>query len=515
MNIKINKQVLTVLALGATLALSSCHSDLDRMPTNITSPDKVYATAEGTKQALAKVYGTYSMPGDDVVGQNSDFTDFIRTFYNLQELPTDESVCGWSDGGVRDFHAMNWSSANPFLKGMYYRSIAQIKLANEFLKNTASKAGDAEVRQYRAEVRFLRAFQYWVLMDLFANPPFIAEELGVGLVYPTQKTSSETFAYIEDELKVISSDLAAPKTNEYGRVDQGAAWALLARLYLNAKTYTGTERYADAAMYAEKVIASGKYSLSPRYEELFLTDNDQRAKEEIILSINYDGVESQAYGGMTYLVNASASTEASSADKGIGKDWGVGGWGGIRATRALGDLFTTGDKRMLMGTRKADMTAIDDFKDGGGYWVYKFRNVSSNGQHGKHTTFADADFPLFRLAEMHLIYAEAAARNASGVDRAKGLGYINALRTRAGVAVLSDAELTPMNVLNERGRELYWECHRRTDLIRYGLFTTDAYKWPWKGGIAGGQAVDAKYNIYPLPSDDVQSNPNLKQNSGY
>lgn len=514
MDLIINRKAITAWAFGSVMMLASCHGDLDRMPTNINTADKVYATEEGTLQALAKVYGTYSMPGDDVVGQNSDFTDFVRTFYNLQELPTDEAVCGWADGGVRDFHAMNWSSANPYLKGMYYRSIAQIKLANEFLKNTAAKAGDAKVRQYRAEVRFLRAFQYWVLMDLFGNPPFIAEELGVGLVYPEQKTASEVFAYIESELKAIDTDLAAPKSNDYARADQAAAWALMARLYLNAKTYTGTERYSDAATYADKVISSGKYSLMTTYANLFLTDNEQ-SNSEVILPIAYDGIASQAYGGMTYLVNASASTEAASADKGIGIDWGVGGWGGIRATKALADLFSPTDKRMLMGTKKAEMTALDDFKDGGGYWVYKYRNVSSSGAKGKHTTFADADFPLFRLAEMHLIYAEAAARSASGVDRSKALGYINALRTRAGIASLADSQLTPEEVLHERGRELYWECHRRTDLIRYGQLTTDAYKWPWKGGTALGQAVDSKYNIYPLPADDVQANSKLKQHAGY
>lgn len=506
MNIKINKNVITVLALSSVLGLSSCHSDLDRMPTNITTANQVYAIPLGIKQALAKVYGAYALPGDDVQGQNADFTDFVRSFFNLQELPTDEAICAWGDDGIRDFHNLTWSSSNPYIKGLFYRSIVQIKLANEFLKETAN-ASNETVIQYRAEARFLRAFQYWVLIDVYGNPPFIAEDLGVGKVYPIQYKRAELFKYIESELKDIEATLLAPKANEYGRVDRAAAWALLARLYLNAEVYTGTARYADAATYAEKVISSGKYRLNGNYSAQFLVDNS--SNPEAILTINYDGVKSQAYGGMTYLVNASANGDAS---KFLNVNWGVGGWGGNRATKALADLFDKNrDKRYLMGAEKPEISDVAKF--GEGYWVYKFRNVTSSGSNGQHSTFADADFPLFRLAEMHLVYAEAAARGEA--DKAKGLAYINELRSRAGISPLAASQLTAQEVLNERGRELYWEGHRRTDLVRFNQLTTATYRWPWKGDAAEGRAVDNKYNIYPLPADDVQANPNLQQQSGY
>ena len=235
MNINMNKKTLTVLGLALMLGLSSCHADLDRMPTNITTAEKVYSTPEGVKQSLAKVYGTYAIPNGDVQGQNEDFTDFVRSFYNLQELPTDEAICAWNDNGIRDFHNLSWSSSNPYVKGLFYRSTVQIKFANEFLKNTAGRANEPTIKQYRAEARFIRAFQNWVLMDIYGNPPFISEDLPVGSVAPQQIQRADLFKYIESELKAIEADLAEPKANEYGRADKAAAWALLARLYLNAE----------------------------------------------------------------------------------------------------------------------------------------------------------------------------------------------------------------------------------------------------------------------------------------
>ena len=267
--------------------------------------------------------------------------------------------------------------------------------------------------------------------------------------------------------------------------------------------YTGTARYADAATYAERVITSGKYSLGSDYSNLFKTDN--QTSPETILSINYDGVNTQVWGGMTFIINSSSNGDASKA---LNIDWGVQGWGGNRATKQFADLFSNGDKRKLLGAEKPEINDISKFAEG--YWVYKFRNISSTGEQGQRKDFADTDLPLFRLAEMYLIYAEAAARGAA--DKTKGLEYINLVRSRAGIPALTADGLTPREVLNERGRELYWEGHRRTDLVRFKLFTSGDYLWNWKGNALNGRAVDEKYNIYPLPSDDVQANPNLKPN---
>src|SRR6185437_7328420 len=152
----------------------------------------------------------------------------------------------------------------------------------------------------------------------------------------------------------------------------------------------------------------------------------------------------------------------------------------------------------------------------------KFRNVTSTGAADPHQdngdNFASIKFPLFRLAEIYLIYAESVLRGGSGGDAATALNYINALRTRAygnTSGNISSGQLTTSFILDERGRELYYEYSRRTDLIRYNEFTTNAYLWAWKGGVAGGTAVDPKYNIFPIPSTDLSANPNLKQNKDY
>ena len=517
---KMLRRSLTVLSLVGALGLSSCVKDLDRFPTNGDTSQTVYSSADKTAQAFAKVYGAFGLTGNgdggDIAGIDEGASDFVRGLFNLQELPTEMAACAWGDNGVQDLHKHSWSASNEVIGGVYYRSLYQIKLASDFLKQTADKANDATIRTYRAEARFLRAYQYWVLMDLFGNPPFVDESTPTGKVYPRQISRAELFTHIEKELKAIEGDLSTPQAAVYGRANQATAWALLSRLYLNSEVYTGKPRYAEAATYAEKVIASGKYSLKSDYAQLFMADNDQN-NPEVLLSVNYDGQRSQNWGGMTFLINSSTSANAKAATK---VNMGVnGGWGGNRGTKGLSDLFTgveTKDKRALI-TPGASLEISDLTKFDEGVYVYKFRNVTSTGANGKHGDHADTDFPLFRLAELYLNYAEAAIRDAS-VDQAKALVYLNKVRERAyGSNEGNYTTLPDLNeMLRERGRELYWEGQRRTDLIRFGKFTSGDYLWPWKGGVKDGAAVKEIYKLYPIPEADRQANPaNLKQNTGY
>ncbi|RCH54779.1 RagB/SusD family nutrient uptake outer membrane protein [Mucilaginibacter hurinus] len=516
-------------------SLVSCSKKLDLLPTNETTAEQVYSTPEGYKLAMAKVYASYATVGNggntspydrpDVQGIDEGTTDFFRLFWCLQELPTEEAVVGWPDAGLPDFHNMSWSSNNPFIKGFYYRSLYQITVANDFIRQAADdkissrgiSGADAEqIRLFRAEARFLRAYQYWALMDLFGRPPFADETFVVGgTELPKQLSSSETFAYVESELKALESLLADPRTNEYGRADKAAAWALLARMYLNAKTYTGTERNTDAATYAKKVIDAG-YTLLPNYQNLLLADNNIHAKDEFILTINYDGQFTQGPGGTTFL------THAAVAYPGVAQSpiYGVReGWGGLRTTKNLVQLFPGNgddtDKRGQFYTegQNLEINDISIFADG--YAVQKFRNVRLAGGAGSSLEFADIDMPIFRLAEMHLIYAEAVTRGGSG-DASLALTYFNALRQRAyGNNSGNVTSLTLDLLLEERGRELYWEGFRRTDLIRFGKFTGDNYVWPWKGGVKAGRGVSDIYKLYPLPVADVTANSNLTQNPGY
>ncbi len=531
-----------MFAIVVVATATSCAKKLDLFPQNDLTPATTYSNAAGYKSVLAKVYGGLSITGNqgpagqpDIAGGLDEGSQvaFIRMLFNCQELPTDEAVVSWNDQTIHDFHDLKWTSGDPFLKGIYARPIYNITLGNEYLRESTDEklasrgitgADAAEIKKARAEVRFLRAFNYWVMLDLFGKSTFITEANLVGTDLPKQITRAALFTYIETELKAIDADLAPAKTIEYGRVDQSAAWSLLARLYLNAGVYTGTARYTDAVTYAKKVIGVSAYSLQAGYGKLFMADND-KYKNEIIWAINCDGLQTQAYGNTTFFVHAAAGDDA--AEYGVG-----GGWYGYRATSALGNLFpktgtgdidTAKDKRGLsFYTSKFKGTAaqsvigdVGDFNNG--LHVKKYVNIKSDGGAVSDITktFSDVDFPVFRLPEMYLIYAEAVLRGGTGGDLTTALQYVNLIRARAGATAAIPADLTLQFVLDERGRELYWEGHRRTDLVRYGLLTSATYLWPWKGGVASGTAVDAKYNLFPIPAANRTANPNLEQNAGY
>lgn len=515
------------------IALVSCDKNLDLFPTNDVTPEVVYSTPLGYKQSLTKIYGTMALTGNsgpagapDVYYPGSDEgqnADFYRTFWNAQELSTDEAVTAWGDPGLPDFHALNTAPSNLFLHGVYYKSMYQVAIINEFIRQSTdeklssrgiSGADADEIRQYRPEVRFLRALDYWVMMDLFGNPPFATEADLVGGANPRQIQRAELFDYIESELLDIESQLKAPRTNEYGRADQAAAWALLARLYLNAEVYSGTPKWTEAATYAKKVIDAG-YTLMSNHRHLLLADNNVN-NTEFIFTINYDGLRTQGFGGTTFLIKGGIGSTMTAADYGVNE-----GWGGHRTTKALVNKFAdpTGatDKRaqFFNNGHTLDITSIATFSSG--WAVTRYQNLKRDGSNGSSISFSDVDVPLFRLAEMYLIYAEAVKRGGTG-DANLALTYINNLRQRAygnTSGNISAGDLTVDFILDERARELYWEGHRRTDLIRYNKFTTADYLWPWKGGVASGTGVAAYKSLYPLPSADLNANRNLVQNPGY
>lgn len=532
-------KAISILTLSVVF-LSSCLDDLDRFEENSETGETVYSTYEGYQGAIAKVYAAYALSGNegpagkpDITGlDEGQYADFIRMYFNHQELPTDEAHSIWQDEGIPGLNNINFSPENPFSKGLYNRCIMQIMYANEFIKNAAdgeisgkgfSNDEVNEIKYLRAEARFIRAFQFWVLMDIFGNPPFGDENSTFGTL-PKQIKRAELFNYIESELKDLIDNnlLKEARSNEYGRADKGAAWALLARMYLNAKVYTGVEKYSEAAAAAEKVIKAG-YSLKGDYETLFLADND-RNNPEVILSINYDGNKTRNFGGTTFLINCGSNGgyQTTYADKLV--HYGIydnANWSGYRARKEFSERFNPDDKRFLFVGENISIENPIEYKDG--LATYKWRNIIKNSdgswiKEGSSVTYADNDFPLFRLAEMYLIYTEAVKRGGNGSE-ADALSYLNQLRERAfgnktqNYGQLSDVTLE--NILDERGFELYWEGHRRTDLIRFNQFTGSSYIWEWKGGLRNGRNISSHYNLYPIPSSDIMANPNLEQNPNY
>jgi hypothetical protein len=176
------------------------------------------------------------------------------------------------------------------------------------------------------------------------------------------------------------------------------------------------------------------------------------------------------------------------------------------------------DKRAMFFTEGQTLDIEDIGQFTSGYAVTKWKNITSAGQPGSDPAHVDTDFPMFRLADVYLMYAEAVLRGGSGGDLGTALNYVNAVRTRAygdSSGNISSGELNLDFIIDERARELLWEGHRRTDLIRFGKFSTSDYVWQWKGGEKEGISTNVKYNIFPIPSNDLGANPNLKQNPGY
>lgn len=532
----LNKIKSTFLVLFGMAVLWSCESDLDLAPEdNRETAASAFKDPAAYKQFLAKLYAGFAISGQDgpagnpdLTGLDEGFSQYLRLYWKLQELTTDEAVIGWNDGTIKDLHNQNWTSGNEFIRTMYSRVMYQIAQSNEFLRQTETSVLDSrdvdsslrtEIETYRAEARFLRALSYWHALDLFGNPPFVTEEDPVGAFLPEQINSADLFNFIESELLAIEGDLKAPGANEYGRADQGALWMLLSKLYLNAEKYTGTGRYSEVITYTDKVI-NADYSLVEDYQKLFLADNNSNgAQNEIIFPITFDGINTQAYGGMTFIIHAAVGGEMDPDEFGIN-----GGWAGLRTTSALVNKFLDDndnpieeveDERALFFTegQSKEINDISSFTDG--YAVTKYKNLDVNGNPGSDPTgdFPDTDFPMFRLGDTYLMYAEAVLRGGGG-SQAKALEYVNDLRERANTETVSSSDLNLDFILAERARELYWEAHRRTDLIRFNQFTENGI-WPFKGGVPQGATTQAFRNLMPIPASELGVNTNLTQNPGY
>ncbi len=513
------------------LVMTSCFDDLDVAPLDdeeITSAT-VYDNPETYKQVLAKLYAGLAVSGQqgpagnaDISGIDEGFGQYIRGYFNHQVLSTDEAVIGWDDQTIKDFVYHAWGSSDVFITAMYSRIFYQISLVNEYLRQTTDGKLDergvsddlrADIQVYRAEARFLRALSYWHALDLFGGGvPFITEDNPIGSYVPEPITEVALFEFIEQELLDLSDELANPPHSEYGRADKAAAWTLLAKLYLNAEVYTGEPHYSEALQYSEQVINAG-FTLHDNYAELFMADNNPVQNpdiNEIIFAVRYDGINTQTFGGTNFIIHAQVGGSMSAADYGVD-----GGWGGLRTTPELVNLFPEDDKRRMFYSDGQSLE-IDDMGDfTNGYAVVKFTNLKSDGTPGSNLEFTDTDFPVFRLADVYLMYAEAHLRGGGG-DLATAVGYFNAVRERAfGDNSMNVTDITLDGILDERARELYWEGHRRTDLVRFGLFTSGDYVWSWKNNVKEGGATDAKYNRFPVPQADLTANPNLSPTPGY
>ncbi len=529
-----------VLLLTGFVFLQSCTKDLDVISTDPTvlSPDALYSSTGGYKKGLAGVYGNLSLTGTGDAGSSflqgvdAGTSQFGRCLWYLQNLTTDEVIWSYeNDGGVRELQRNIWTASNPILLGMFSRTMASVALSNEFLRQSTpeklsargvSVAEATEIGIYRNEVRALRAFAYYNMMDLFGKAPLVLESDPVNAPGP-EYGRKQLFDYIQSELNAVLPNLKAPRANEYGRVDKAFAWAILAKMYLNAEVYINTPKYAECLTMCSNII-SGGYTLKLNYLDNFKADNHKSS--ELIFTLQSDGVVTQNYGATTVMCNGQVG---SIEGNGVAL-YGVGGWGGALRLRKQfvekfdGSAYDSDARKTLIGAgRPRDITNVS--VQAQGFVLGKYSNRTSMGVAGSNSTFVDTDFPLFRLADFYLMYAEAQMRkdgatnaNNNANANATSLGYINALRERANdgsSANLTTSQATLNFILDERSRELHWEGHRRQDLIRFNKYTGGSYNWAWKGNVPNGTALSANYSLFPLPAPSLAANLNLTQNPGY
>jgi len=537
------KKINLIYVLFAFAGLQSCVDDMDVVSEDprVLSPDELYATPEGYKQALAGVYGNLSLTGTGDAGSSflqgidAGTSQFGRCMWYLQELTTDEVVWsyeGANDPGTAELNRNIWNANNPLLLGMYSRTMVEVAFVNEFLRqSTPDKLASrgitnptdvANIETYRNEVRALRAYAYYNMMELFGKAPFITEADPLNFQGP-QYDRQQLFTFIESELNAVLPNLKAPRTNEYGRLDQAFARMVLAKIYLNAEVYIGQNRYADCMSQCSQVIASG-YILNGDYLNNFKADN--HTSQEMIFTLQADGIATQNYGATTVMCNGQVGSLESN-----GSSFGVGGWGGaLRLRKQFVEKFLGADydfdsrkTQMGGGARSLDITDISNRNQG--YILGKYSNISSGGIPGPSTTFVNTDFPLFRLADAHLMYVEAQMRNDGATNGSStanasstSLGYLDAIRDRANgydYPNFSQNQITLQFIIDERLRELHWEGHRRQDLIRFGLYTGGVYNWAWKGNGQNGVAIPNFRRLFPVPAQSIAANPNLIQNQGY
>lgn len=540
------KNIKTTLAVVGALLLTgsmttSCVKDLDVEninPQQVTTLDadalfnKLYSSLVLTGQKGPD--GMADLDGDEGRSQ------YYRMIWNMNELTTDEAHWYWYKNDLYEGLEKNSYGADDAVSsGLYYRLYFTITLCNFYLDQVKDD-GTAETKARRAEARFLRAYTYYNVMDLFGNATFTETVSNTPGQYYTRK---QFFDYVEKELKECSADMKEAGQNTYGRVDKVAAWLLLSRLYLNAEVYTGEAKWKEAKDYAQMVIGNNYYHLMETtatnpvtgekynaYQMLFLADNDTNgAQYEAVFPVIHDGLETKSYGGMHALILGSYSAAMSlTMPSGTSDSWGkcaclkgklvkifLGNNMGadIAYANQMGELANDGRALFISTGYSRDIENMENQDQG--YSCVKFRNVRSDGKNTSTSdNFVDTDLPLMRIAEAYLNYAEATARMEGINDDV--IEKVNALRNRAEAQEADKTIYTLDNIRDEWAKEFWFEGRRRMDLVRFNSFGGQSqYKWDYMGGAKDGQKFAATRNIFGIPSADIINNPNLKQNTGY
>lgn len=515
--------IILMAVCGLLLPLNQGCTDLDQRAFSEITGDQFPQTEE---QAIALVGAAYTSLYP-LMNHNS--------YFSLQEISTDEVMIpqrgsDWFDGGqwirVHDHEYLPTEQAVNNGWNFLYGGVAN---CNRLIAQLETIREDGVLEPeladaFVAELSALRALYYFWLLDAYGNVPIVT---GFADADPNPATSSRTevFNFVEQELLDAASLLPREKSvATYGRMTYYVVQALLAKLYLNAEVYTGTERYADAVAAADEVINSGLFALESDYFANFGPNNGP-GNVETIFAIPYDeqfgqgfnlgqmtlhyqsqqtfNMQEQPWNGYCSLQEFYNSYENEDLRK------GEFGNAGVNGNFLAGPQFTATGERLedtqddgdpdglpITFTPEINQQAPNCFRQAGAR-IFKYRIPNGATQHLPN------DFPVLRYADMLMTKSEALYRQ--GTDLSEALSLVNQVRARAGVSEFS--ELNDENLLAERGRELFYEGWRRQDLIRF-----DAYddSWDFKD-----ETPDPSLQLFPIPQNQLQANSNLVQNPGY
>ncbi len=447
-----------------------------------------------------------------------------------QEVSSDELMVptrgqDWDDGGHwRRVHLHQWTSEDPVISVPWDFCYGGISTCNRLiftLESSSQPGGEAFI----AELEALRAFFYWLLLDYYGNVPIVTEFDVPADFAPATSSRQDVFNFVESELLRTAPLLSTNvDISTYAKMNYYVAQAILAKLYLNAEVYTGNARWSDALAACDELVNSGKYGLTGNYYDNFNPNNGN--SPEAVFAIPYDRVNAKGFNIVQQTLHyASQGTYQLQA-----QPWN--GWCSLEDfynsyedDDVRKSNFIVGPQFNLDGSPAIDGGVEDNDPDGGQLnFTPEINELGPNclRQAGARVgKFAyevgqnpdmNNDFPIFRYADILLMKAEAMWRMNNG--SADALALVNQVRNRAGVDPF--ASLTEDDLLAERGREMFFEAHRRTDLIRFGKFndewfgkTADASQAPDPG------RFDPEVRIFPIPKGQLDANPNLVQNPGY
>jgi len=552
-----------------TLGMASCVQDLNTEPIDPNS-----STSFNQDRMFTKCYSCMAVIGQSGPGENSDVEDidagtsgFYRTIWYCNELTTDEAWWIWNDAESKQMCQTNWTGTNTMIRAIYTRLNLNIKYCNHYLKYASSETQEDKNRL--AEVRWIRAFHIFYLMDMYLYAPLIIEESNE---FPHFLPRHKIYEWLVKELEDLAVEMPAQRVSPY-RVDRAAAQLLLARIYLNADVYNkynsdwksgqmwgkaydaATAVISENSQYSlvtDKIVTDSGFVYSA-YQQLFMGDNNRpEVMKEALFQIYQDGMYAQSYASSMLLIGANRL-------KGM-VAWGIEAeWHSMRTSPTLVDKFLKpvnidrataedmmhneyemraylDDDRAIFCSDSVNTGYEFSFKGnqdlGDTKYLFdcwaglKFTGVYSSAalpelSPRQNPSWPDTDIPVLRLAEAYMIQAEALFRKG---DKSGALAIINnTIRARAGADPLPSLDETTL--LDEWSREFWYEGRRRIDLVRFGRFfgpTSDQYRYHWEGRMGKNDMPPAEnspffttgtpeyMNWFPVPSEDKRSNPNFK-----